>query len=61
MILYGTYVLQHRMNAKAKPESAIVTIGCLNSKVLVQLYLAAISPSAGTVVRVGYFGTFAGL
>jgi hypothetical protein len=34
----------------------IVTLGCINSKTLVKLYLAAISPSAGTFVRIGYFG-----
>jgi hypothetical protein len=46
----------------SKPDNtdvllAIVSLGCLDSKLLASLYLAAISPSASTVVRVGYFGT----
>ncbi|KAH4103303.1 hypothetical protein HBH46_114960 [Parastagonospora nodorum] len=34
----------------------IVSLGCLNSAILVKLYLAAISPSTGTIIRIGYFG-----
>jgi hypothetical protein len=34
----------------------IVTLRCVNSKLLVRLYLAAISPSPGSVVRIGYSG-----
>lgn len=57
MFLYGTASLYHHtlIYHKLTTSPAIVCLGCLNSS-LVKFYVAAISPSQGTVVRVGYFG-----